>query len=136
MARPGTLHYFQRRIMMRPAIRQLLLAGAALAVCSAAASTTHAPILPPAQEQQEPVIRFVKNPDPAPAFELPGLDGKPVTLENARGKVVLLNFWATWCGPCRAEIADLVDLQKRYSGKLEIIALATDEDDPDEVRRF
>ena len=82
------------------------------------------------------IVRLVKNPDPAPAFELKDLDGKSVSLSEARGKIVLLNFWATWCGPCRAEIADLVDLQKRYGDKFEIIALATDEDDPDEVRRF
>ena len=82
------------------------------------------------------VIRFVKNPDAAPAFQLNDLNGKPVALAEAKGKIVLLNFWATWCGPCRAEIPDLVDLQKRYADKFEIIALATDEDDPDEVRRF
>jgi thiol-disulfide isomerase/thioredoxin len=86
--------------------------------------------------QQATVIQFVKNPDAAPAFQLNDLDGKPLSLSEAKGKIVLLNFWATWCGPCRAEIPDLVDLQKRYSDKLEIIALATDEDDPDEVRRF
>jgi thiol-disulfide isomerase/thioredoxin len=82
------------------------------------------------------VIQFVKNPDAAPAIALKDLDGKPVTLEEGKGKIVLLNFWATWCGPCRAEIPDLVDLQKRYADKLEIIGLATDEDDADEVRRF
>jgi len=81
-------------------------------------------------------IRFVKNPDTAPAFQLNDLEGKPVSLAEAKGKVVLLNFWATWCGPCRAEIPDLVDLQKRYTDKLEIIALATEEDDADQVRRF
>jgi thiol-disulfide isomerase/thioredoxin len=64
------------------------------------------------------------------------LEGKAVSLAEAKGKVVLLNFWATWCGPCRAEIPDLVDLQKRYADKLEIIALATQEDDADQVRRF
>jgi thiol-disulfide isomerase/thioredoxin len=81
-------------------------------------------------------IRLLKNPDAAPAFSLQDLDGKTVSLAAAKGKIVLLNFWATWCGPCRAEIPDLVDLQKRYAGKLEIIALATQEDDADEVRRF
>jgi thiol-disulfide isomerase/thioredoxin len=81
-------------------------------------------------------IRFVKNPDTAPVFLLNDLEGKPVSLAEAKGKVVLLNFWATWCGPCRAEIPDLVDLQKRYADKLEIIALATQEDDADQVRRF
>ena len=86
--------------------------------------------------QEAAVIQFVKNPDTAPAFQLNDLDGKLLSLSEAKGKIVLLNFWATWCGPCRAEIPDLVDLQKRYSDKLEIIALATDEDDPDEVRRF
>jgi len=81
-------------------------------------------------------IRFVKNPDTAPTFLLNDLEGKAVSLAEAKGKVVLLNFWATWCGPCRAEIPDLVDLQKRYADKLEIIALATQEDDADQVRRF
>jgi len=88
----------------------------------------------PAQDAN--VIQFVKNPDVAPAFQLNDLEGKPLSLGEAKGKIVLLNFWATWCVPCRAEIPDLVDLQKRYADKLEIIALATDEDDADEVRRF
>jgi thiol-disulfide isomerase/thioredoxin len=91
---------------------------------------------PAGTAQDATVIQFVKNPDAAPAFQLKDLDGKALSLAEARGKIVLLNFWATWCGPCRAEIPDLVDLQKRYRDQLEIIALATDEDDPDEVRRF
>jgi len=88
----------------------------------------------PQPGQDANVIQFVKNPDAAPAFQLKDLEGKPFSLAEAKGKIVLLNFWATWCGPCRAEIPDLVDLQKRYADKLEIIALATDEDDADEVR--
>jgi len=80
------------------------------------------------------VIRFVRNPDAAPEFQLTGLDGKMLSLASARGKVVLLNFWATWCGPCRAEIPDLIALQERYAGKLQIIGLMVDEDDPEVVK--
>jgi len=82
------------------------------------------------------VIRFVRNPDPAPPFHLPGLDGKPVVLGDARGKVVLLNFWATWCGPCRAEIPDLIELQTKYKDRLQIIGLTVDEDDAGAVKKL
>ncbi len=83
-----------------------------------------------------PVIRLVGHPEAAPEFKLEGLDGKPVTLEAARGKVVLLNFWATWCGPCRAETPDLIALQSRYKDVLQIIGLAVDVDDPEDVKAF
>lgn len=111
--------------------------GALLAAGCGRTGTTHADSAAAKQEAQdaEP-IRFVKSPDAAPGFVLKDLQGKPFSLEEAKGKVVLLNFWATWCGPCRAEVPDLVDLQKRYADKLEIIALATEEDDADEVKRF
>jgi thiol-disulfide isomerase/thioredoxin len=86
-----------------------------------------------AQQDQdnEPVIRFVRNPDPAPDFKLTALDGKPITLAALQGKVVLLNFWATWCAPCRAEIPDLVALQERYKGRLQIIGLNVDDEEAD-----
>lgn len=82
------------------------------------------------------LVRLVKNPDPAPALEINDLNGKPILLQEDKGKIVLLNFWATWCGPCRAEIPDLIELQKKYKGQLDIIALSTDEDDAAEVKRF
>src|ERR1700693_4103946 len=72
---------------------------------------------------QLPVIRFVRDPDPAPEFKLKEFSGKEVNLESSRGKVILLNFWATWCGPCRAEIPELVALQNRYKDRLRIIGL-------------
>jgi thiol-disulfide isomerase/thioredoxin len=82
------------------------------------------------------VIRFVRNPDQAPDFKLDDLDGKPLSLSASHGKVILLNFWATWCGPCRAEIPDLVELQKKYADKLQIIGLDVDDDDTSEVKKF
>jgi thiol-disulfide isomerase/thioredoxin len=88
------------------------------------------------QQENQHVIRFVGNPDPAPDFELKGIDGKPLNLADSRGKVVFLNFWATWCGPCRLEIPDLVDLQKRYSDRLQIIGLDVDDDDVAEIQKY
>lgn len=81
-----------------------------------------------------PTILFVRNPDAAPEFHLKTLDGRPLALGNSQGKVILLNFWATWCGPCRAEIPDLIALQTKYKDKLQIIGLVVDSDDDAEVR--
>jgi thiol-disulfide isomerase/thioredoxin len=58
-----------------------------------------------------------------------------VSIEASHGKVVLLNFWATWCGPCRAEIPELVALQNRYKDRLQIIGLVVDDDDAKEIRK-
>jgi len=103
-------------------------------VALAAAGLFAHPVTP--QQSSPPVIRFVNNPDPAPAFTLKGMDGKDVALADAHGKVVFLNFWATWCGPCRAEVPDLVDLQSRYTGRLKVIGLNVDDDDPEEIQKY
>ncbi len=73
---------------------------------------------------------------PAPDFTLPQLDGHDLRLSSYRGKVVLLDFWATWCDPCREEIPHFVDLQQRYGDRgLQIIGVSMD-DSPDPVRPF
>jgi len=64
----------------------------------------------------------------APAFTRTGFDGKPVSLAAWRGKLVLVDFWASWCPPCIVEMPHMVALQKRHAGKLQIIGIAMDDD--------
>ena len=74
----------------------------------------------------------------APAFELKNIaDGKMISLASLRGKAVLLNFWATWCGPCKIEMPWLVDLQKKYGPEgLEIVGVAMDDAGDKEIADF
>jgi len=73
----------------------------------------------------------------APDFNLTGIDAKPVTISRFKGKVVLLDFWATWCPPCREEIPGLVELQKRYGKQgLVVIGLSLDQGGRNEVVDF
>ncbi|MBT5856251.1 TlpA family protein disulfide reductase [bacterium] len=63
----------------------------------------------------------------APDFSLQTLDGKELRLSDYKGKVVILNFWATWCGPCRLEIPGLIKLTKKYRQKdVVVIGVSTD----------
>jgi thiol-disulfide isomerase/thioredoxin len=85
----------------------------------------------------EPVtLRFFREPKPAPMFTVKDLDGREVSTASMRGKVVIVNFWATWCGPCRAEIPDLVALQEKYKDTLQVIGISEDEAPVEVVRRF
>lgn len=65
----------------------------------------------------------------APSFTLTSIENKPVSLDDYKGKVVLLDFWATWCPPCRKGIPDLIALQKRYQGRLVVIGISVDQPD-------
>jgi len=74
---------------------------------------------------------------PAPDFTLPSLDGKTVSLSEFKGKAVLVNFWATWCGPCKIETPWLVELQNEYGSQgLQIVGVAMDDSGKDEIARF
>jgi len=85
---------------------------------------------------QTPTIRFFKDPAGVPAFTAADLDGREVSSTAAHGKVIIVNFWATWCPPCRAEIPDLVALQDKYRDQLQIIGVSEDEVPPEDVKRF
>jgi thiol-disulfide isomerase/thioredoxin len=87
-------------------------------------------------QQQQLVIRFVRDPDPAPDLKAKDLNGKELSLEAYKGKVVLLNFWATWCGPCRAEIPSLIRIQEVYKDRLQIIGMDVDDDNEEQLRAF
>ena len=73
----------------------------------------------------------------APQFTLRSIDGKMVSLSDFKGKVVILDFWATWCPPCRKEIPSFIELYQQYKGKgLEIIGIALDRQGPSVVEPF
>jgi thiol-disulfide isomerase/thioredoxin len=74
---------------------------------------------------------------PAPDFSLESLDGKTTRLSDFRGKAVLLNFWATWCGPCKIEMPWFVDLQKQYGSQgLQIVGVAMDDASKEDIGKF
>lgn len=60
-------------------------------------------------------------------FTMKDIDGKQVSLSSYKGKVVLLNFWATWCGPCKAEIPGFVEIQEKYKDQLVIVGFSVDD---------
>ncbi len=74
---------------------------------------------------------------PAPDFTLESLDGKNLRLSDLRGKAVLLNFWATWCGPCKIETPWLVELQNQYGAQgLQVVGIAMDDSGKDDIAKF
>jgi thiol-disulfide isomerase/thioredoxin len=82
------------------------------------------------------VLRFASNPTPMPPFLVNDLDGNVISTAGWHGKVVLLNFWATWCPPCRDEIPEMIELATRYKDRLQIIGVSQDDASPQEVRAF
>lgn len=101
-------------------MRALVLAAVALAIAGGPAAAQPA----------------LKAGSAAPAFSLQDLSGRPLSLAAYRGKVVLIDFWATWCVPCREEIPHFVAMQKKYGDRgLAVIGISMD-DGPAPVVRF
>ncbi len=113
-----------------------VLAGEPGAGADAARRQDAQPQQQPQQQQQQLVVRFVRDPDLAPELKAKDVNGKELSLDAYKGKVVLLNFWATWCGPCRAEIPSLIRIQEAYKDHLQIIGMDVDDDDEERLREF
>jgi len=71
----------------------------------------------------------------APDLSLTDLNGDPIHTSSYRGKILLVNFWAAWCVPCRQEIPEFISLQEKYPGKVQIIGISLD-DNESELRKF
>jgi thiol-disulfide isomerase/thioredoxin len=74
---------------------------------------------------------------PAPAFELPALDGGKVSLASLKGKVTVIDFWATWCGPCITEIPEYAKFAAKNQGRgVEVIGIVLESGEPQEIQDF
>jgi thiol-disulfide isomerase/thioredoxin len=114
------------------AARTSAVTGGALSRASAA-KMAHAP----SDDDDVKVVQFASNAMPAPPFLLNDLQGHVISTASFPGHIVLLNFWATWCPPCRLEIPELIELQKRYKDQLQIIGISMDDDvSPQQVEQF
>jgi cytochrome c biogenesis protein CcmG/thiol:disulfide interchange protein DsbE len=81
-------------------------------------------------------LRFYRDPVGVTPVVMHDLDGRSLSSDAFRGKVTIVNFWATWCPPCRAEIPDLIALQNKYGDRLQIIGVSQDEGPIEPVKRF
>jgi thiol-disulfide isomerase/thioredoxin len=118
---------------------------AILVAATAAGFATYEWLQPPPTTAQTASTNPAPSPAPTPVMSeqeamniaLDDLDGTPHRLADWRGKVLLVNFWATWCPPCRQEIPLLVKLQAKYAAQgLQIVGIATDEQNYTDVRSF
>lgn len=92
-------------------------------------------VLQESEEQEEPVVGLDVG-DMAPDFQLTTLDGEEVALSDYRGSRVWINFWATWCPPCRAEMPDMEEFYKQNDVEILAINLTETEPNTDQVQRF
>lgn len=81
-------------------------------------------------------LYFAKDPDVVPPFLAHDISGGVVSTAAMKGKVAIIVFWATWCGPCRQEVPELIALQSQYKDALQIVGISEDEAPPEQVAKF
>ena len=111
-------------------------ASAALLLVAGAACSKGTPPASSEPGADAPVVKLLKDPAPIGDFTLTDIEGRTISSADLRGKVVLVNFWATWCPPCRAEIPDLIALQQKYRDHLVVIGISEDESPVETVKAF
>jgi len=110
-------------------IREPMMAAVLAACC--AFSLAGAADLPPLAH-----TLTMQAPKPAPALKLKDLNGKPHDLAQLKGKVVLINFWATWCPPCRREMPSMERLAQTFKGRPFVVLAVNVGEDPDTIEAF
>ncbi|MFC3886077.1 TlpA family protein disulfide reductase [Bacillus songklensis] len=89
-------------------------------------------------DREEMPVSGIEKGQEAPAFRLPSIDGKDTSLADFKGKKVILNFWATWCPPCKAEMPEMQKFHEQYGEDVKILAvnLTSTEANPKQVQAF
>ena len=107
--------------------------GAATVLCAALLTTTSCV----SEQPVRAAVKDAKARKPAPDFTLKDVNGKPVKLSEYKGKVVLLNFWATWCGPCKIEIPWFKEFETTYKNQgFAVLGVAMDDDGWESVKPY
>jgi thiol-disulfide isomerase/thioredoxin len=106
--------------------------GAVLAMCCAfGLAVAHAADLPPLSHSLS-----LQTPKPAPVLKFKDIEGKPHDLAQFKGRVVLINFWATWCPPCRREMPSMERLSQAFKGKPFVVLAVNVGEDADTIEAF
>ena len=123
--------------MKRNAAAVVVIALVVAVMIFAGVRNSRGPKVSPMIGNSEPISSAEAKGKQAPDFTLQDLQGKQVKLSDFRGKAVLLNFWATFCGPCKVEMPWLVELQKQYGPQgFEIVGVALDDSGKDKIEKF
>lgn len=129
-----------KRALVLAALAALACRGGEKPATSSTARTTAKPTTTAAKQAQpspEPASASTNVGDAMPAYTAKTLDGAPYDIASEKGNVVLLNVWATWCGPCRFEIPELQKMHDELSARgFKVVGVSVDEGDAKEVKDF